>query len=61
MIKDKLQIDSGSLQDHSLFQSLQVDDEQAASAVRARTLILNSGILKNSRQAISLQHSTIMA
>jgi hypothetical protein len=49
MIKDKLQVDSGSLQEHSLFQSLQIDDEQAASAMKARTLILNSGILKNSK------------
>jgi len=61
MIKDKLQIDSGSLQDHSLFQSLQIDEKQATSAVKARTVILNSGILKNSKQAISFHNSTMMA
>ena len=61
MIKDKLQIDSGSLQDHSLFQSLQIDEKQATSAMRARTVILNSGILKNSKQAISFHNSTMMA
>jgi hypothetical protein len=61
MIKDKLKIDSGSLQDHSLFQSVQIDDEQPTPTMKARTLILNSGILKNSKQAISFHHSTIMA